>query len=225
MPARKSPPLPTLRTTPVPWNPGEHVAIIGTTGTGKSYLMSRIVELRRYVAIFQTKADDIKYRGFKRVPDTKALDKLRVTDDSARLLVHPEFSKQYEVGRNLFRRVWSDGGWTIVIDELYYAHAILRLELFVNMLATQGRSKRISLVSGMQRPVHVTRFALTEMTHIFAFRLENRDAKTIADAAGDDFANVASRVPKFHFAHLHVPSRSVAVGTADRLDRVLTGTG
>lgn len=215
--------LSSLRTEPVPWNPGEHVAVIGTTGTGKSYLMSRIVKMRKFVAIFRTKPDDIKFPGFKTIKDHKALARIKVTDESARFLVTPEYRKSAIVGANLFESVWQDGGWTMVIDELFYVHAKLRLGAYVDMLATQGRSKRISLVTGMQRPVHVTRFALTEMTHIFAFRLEGRDQKTIAEIAGDDFADVTGRVPKYHFAHYHVPTRSVAVGTADHLGRVLQG--
>lgn len=213
--------LPTLRTEPVPWEPGEHIAIIGTTGTGKSYLVSRVVALRRFVAIFQTKADDIRYPGFKKVKDESALRKLKVTDDSGRFLVTPDFVDQQIVGARLFMEVWRSGGWTMVIDETYYAHSMLRLEKLVNMLMTQGRSKRISMVMGMQRPVSVTRFALSEATHIMAFRIEGRDAKIIADIAGDDFAQVALNVPRFHFAHHHVKSRTVAVGTADRLERVL----
>lgn len=218
---RRARDMPELRTDPVPWNPGEHVAIIGTTGTGKSYLMSRVVAMRRFVAIFQTKFDDIKYPGYKTVTSEKPLANLKVTDSVGRFRIVPEFNHQASVGHNLFRQVWLSGGWTLVVDELYYAHQILRLEKMVAMLMTQGRSKRISMVTGMQRPVSVTRFALSEATHVFAFRLEGRDAKIISDVAGDDFAYVSTKIPKYHFAHYHVPTRSVAVGTADKLDRIL----
>lgn len=225
MPPRKRDNFPPLRTEPVPWNPGEHVAIIGTTGTGKSYLMSQFVQLRKYVAIFQTKRDDIKYKGFKRVPNHRALEKVKVTDASARFIVAPAYDDMQRAGLNLFAHVYQDGGWTLVVDESYFAHAILKLERPINMLMTQGRSKGISMVNGMQRPVHVSRFVLSECTHIFAFRLEQRDAKTIGDVAGDHFADVSLRIPRFHFAHYHVPTRSVAVGTADLLDRVIAAPG
>lgn len=216
--------LSDLRTDPVPWNPGEHIAIIGTTGTGKSYLMSRIVQMRRFVAILRVKPDDIKFPGYKRTKDHRALVNLRVTDPIGRFLIEPEYHRQAIVGARLMESVWKSGGWTIVLDELFYVHMKLRLGPYVDMLATQGRSKRISLVTGMQRPVNVTRFALSEMTHIFTFRLEKRDVRTVAEIAGDDFANVSGRIPQYHFAHYHVPTRSIAVGTADRLDRVLSMT-
>lgn len=206
-----------VRNVPVPWNVGEHVAIIGTTGTGKTYLMSRLLSLRKYVAVVRTKADDIKFTDYKRVKDASALDSLRDT----RLLIEPEFSQQRNVVAETFAKVWSAGGWTLVVDELFYAIKVLRLQVGIEMLLTQGRSKRISIVTGMQRPVHVTRFALSEVSHVFTFRLEGRDAKTISDMTSQEFAIASTRVPRFHFAHYHVPTRTIGVGTADHLDRVL----
>ena len=209
-----------LRDTPVEWNPGEHVAVIGRTGTGKTYLMSRLVGWRQFVAIFRTKADDIKFPGFQTVTDHKALNDVY----KQRLLIVPEYRRQASIGAATFETIWKRGGWTIFLDELFYVHR-LGLGAYVDMLLTQGRSKRISVVTGMQRPVWVTRFALSEVTHIFAFGGEKRDLKTLSEMAGDDFANAVARLPRFHFAHYYVPDRSVAVGTADRLDRVLSPRG
>ena len=58
-------------------------------------------------------------------------------------------------------------------------------------LLTQGRSKGISVVTGMQRPARISRFALSESTHTIAFFLEGRDRKLIliedaAQALGAD---------------------------------------
>lgn len=211
-----------IRRTPVSWAVGEHIAIIGTTGTGKTFLTSRLVDYRRYVAILRTKPDDVKFKGFKTVKDAKALES---PGKNSRLLIVPEFTKQKVVAANVFDTIWQMGGWTIVIDELFYAHDVLGMKGFIDMLLTQGRSKKISVVVGMQRPVNVTRFALSEATHIFSFRLEGRDQKTIRDISSDTFAESTGRVPPFHFAHYHVKTRSVAVGTADKLERVLHRTG
>lgn len=208
-----------LRDEPVPWNVGEHVAVIGRTGTGKTYLMTRLVDLRQYVAVFKTKADDTKFEGMEKVKDAKPLRSLYRN----RLFIEPPFNKQSVVGADLFDSVWRAGGWTVVIDELFYVHDQLGLKSYVEMLLTQGRSKRISILAGMQRPVHVTRFALSEVSHVFSFKVEKRDRKTLAEVASDEFAEVVERLPRYHFAHYHVPTGTVAMGTADRLDRVLTG--
>lgn len=215
---RKPAPFPELRDKPVQWQPGEHIAVIGRTGTGKTYMMARLVEWRKYVAIFRTKSDDIKFPGFVTIKDAKGLNDVK----SKRLLIDPEYRHQASIGADVFETVWRRGGWSIFLDELFYIHR-LGLGSYVDMLLTQGRSKRISVVTGMQRPVNVTRFALSEVTHIFAFGVEGRDQKTIAELASDDFATVAGSrdMPPYHFAHYHRPTHSVAVGTADRLDRIL----
>ena len=208
----------TVRSQPVPWAPGEHAAIIGTTGTGKTYLTSRLVEWRNYVAILRTKPDDVKFKGFKTVKEAKALES---PNRNSKLLITPTFKRQKVVAAEVFDMVWQMGGWTIVIDELFYVHDVLGLKSFVDMLMTQGRSKRISVVVGMQRPVNVTRFALSEATHVFSFRLEGRDRKTVKDITSESFAEATGKVPPFHFAHYHVKTRSVGVGTAKYLERVL----
>ena len=136
----------------------------------------------------------------------------------------PTFLNQARVGGKVFDTAWRHGGWTLMIDELFYVHK-LGLGGYVDMLLTQGRSKRISVVTGMQRPVWVTRFALSEVTHIFSFALERRDRKTIAELSSEAFAEVTGRIPRYHFAHYHVPSRTVAVGTADQIDRILQYRG
>lgn len=207
-----------IRDKPVSWAIGEHVAIIGTTGTGKTFLTSRLVDYRNYVAILRTKPDDVKFKGFKTVRDGKALDSPGKTP---KLLIVPDFRRQKVVAAEVFDTVWQMGGWTLVIDELFYAHDVLGMKAYIDMLLTQGRSKKISVVVGMQRPVNVTRFALSEATHIFSFRLEGRDQKTIREISSDAFAEATGKVPPFHFAHYHVKTRSVGVGTADKLERVL----
>lgn len=207
-----------VRNEPVPWAVGEHVAIIGTTGTGKTYLTSKLLEWRQYIAVLRTKPDDIKFKGFHKVADAKAL---ATPNRYPKLLISPDFRRQRIVAADLFDTVWNMGNWTIVIDELFYVHDTLGMKDWVNMLLTQGRSKRISVVVGMQRPVSITRFALSESTHIMSFRLEKRDAKTLGEASSDVLAEATLRVPPYHFAHWYVKGRSLAVGTADRLDKVL----
>lgn len=208
----------TVRKQAVPWHVGEHAAVIGTTGTGKTYLMSRLVQLRKYVVVLRTKPDDISFRGFRKVRTGKWLD------DSLRnpkLLVDPSYASQIRVAEDVFNRVWEMGRWTIVVDELFYVHDRLGLKEYIDMLMTQGRSKGISVIVGMQRPVHVTRFALSEATHVFSFRLEGRDQKTVSDITSEGFAAATGKVAPYHFAHYHVKTRSIGVGTADKLDRVV----
>jgi len=208
---------PSLRTEPVPWKIGEHVAVIGDTGTGKTYLMARLADLREYVVMLRTKSDDIKFRDMVSVKDTRAMGSLYDT----RLLVTPDFKAQAQVGADMMNKAWKQGGWTVFNDELFYITDVLRLNIHVDMLLTQGRSKKLSIVNGMQRPVRITRFAISQATHVFAFRLENKDAKFVAEATSEDAEPIMRNLQQFQFAHFHRPTRTVAVGDANALNAIL----
>lgn len=210
--------IPSLRKEPVPWELGQHAAVIGSTGTGKTYLMSRLIGIRKYVVMVKTKADDIEFPDMLRDRKGRLLNELYAD----RILLEPPFDRQSTTIRKAMRSIWETGNWSLFLDELYYIDR-LGLRGLVDMLLTQGRSKKISVVTGMQRPVWVTRFALSECSHIFCFRLEGRDLKTIADMTSDDFAEVVSTLSrdKHEFAHFHVPTATIGKGNANNLERLL----
>ena len=210
--------IPRLRTNPVEWKLGEHVAVIGTNGTGKTYLMSVLADMRRYVVVVKTKADDIKFINF--IKDRRGTHLNTLYAD--KILLDPPFHRQSSIIRKALFDIWETGNWNVFLDELYYIDR-LGLRGLTDMLLTQGRSKKISVITGMQRPVWITRFALSECTHIFCFRLEGRDLKTISDITNDDFAEVVASLDrsKHEFAHFHVPSATIAKGNANSLERIL----
>lgn len=209
--------LPPPIESPRPWAIGEHVAVIGTTGTGKTYLVSKLVQLRRYVVILRTKPDDIKFPGFKRAETAKALDDAR----NDKLLIVPEYKNQARVAYELFEKVWQQKNWTIVIDEAFYVQQRLGMQKPLEMLLTQGRSMRISVVIGVQRPVHVTRFAVSEASHVFAFRLEGADQKRLVELTSPRVVPILDNLPRYNFLHWHVPTASARKGEANALDKVL----
>ena len=49
------------------WEQGQHVAIVGDTGSGKTYLEALLLRMRSYNIVLRTKDDDIRWPGFKRV--------------------------------------------------------------------------------------------------------------------------------------------------------------
>ena len=207
----------TLRTDPVPWKIGEHIAVIGTTGTGKTYLMSRLADMRKYVVMLRTKPDDNKFRGFTRATSDKAMSSVY----ARKLLIEPAYDAQSSIGFAVFETAWKQGRWTVFLDELYYISVELGLQNSVNKLLTQGRSKRLSIVTGMQRPAWISRFALSEVQHVFTFSLERRDAKTLGDSSTSRFVDIAPRLEQYQFAHFHRPTRTIAIGNANELERIL----
>jgi hypothetical protein len=205
---------------PTTWKVGEHIAAVGDTGTGKTYLVSKLVELRQYVVIFRTKPDDIKFPGFRKARTVAALDDLYET----RILLQPVHSQQMRQGYELLTRVWDQGGWTLVIDEEWYCEARLHLTEWIETLLTQGRSKKISVIVGMQRPARVSRFAISQCTHLFSFRVEGRDLQTIKEATTPRIVEPIQSLTGHDFTYYHRGKRIVTIGNARALGRVMRGS-
>jgi hypothetical protein len=203
---------------PSKWLPGEHVTIIGDTGTGKSFLMSKLCQFREYVVVYKTKPDpddNKKWRGFTKVRKAERLNDIRLN----RILLMPEYRYQAREGWLALELVWQHGGWTFVIDELLYAER-LGLREPIERLLTQGRSKDISMVVGMQRPAWTTRFAISQSTHVFTFQLEGRDIKTVADATSPRIVEPIENLRDHDFVYYNRRTRAVAVGNARRLQKI-----
>ncbi len=170
--------------------------------------MSHILGLRRYVLVLRTKPDNVTYEGARIIRKAKAMDDPR----GERFVLAPAYRDQQEEVALALERVWTQGGWTVYIDETFYLFEQLRLGPFVERLLTQGRSKKISVICAMQRPVRVTRFAISEATHVIAFYLEGRDRKIMQDAAGERLADIGGQLERYQFGWYHRPTREVWTG-------------
>jgi hypothetical protein len=209
---------------PFVWEVGEHVAVIGDTGTGKTYLLAKsLLRLRRYVVVFKTKPDPddkSKWAGFHRIRTAAGMDDGRYT----RFLLTPKYEHQALEGYRLLERVWRQGSWTVVIDEGWYAEQI-GLRPYIERLLTQGRSLGVSVVYGQQRPVTTSRFVISQCSHLFCFRVEGRDAKTIAESTTPRILPVIDQLSGHRFAYYHRPSRSVGSGDAAHLSALVVPRG
>jgi hypothetical protein len=205
---------------PQPWKIGEHIAAVGDTGTGKSYLISKLVDLRRYVVFIRTKPDDIKFPGFVKARKASAMDRMYDT----RILLTPQHSYQMRETYGALERAWEQGGWTVVVDEGWYVEKILRLGALVERLLTQGRSKKISVVVGMQRPAQISRFVISQCTHLFTFRVEGRDLQIIKESTSPRMVEPISNLTGHNFVYYHRAQRVVATGNANSLERIISGT-
>ncbi len=92
-------------------------------------------------------------------------------------------------------KAYKQGGWTIFVDEGFELRR-LGLQKIHEKLLTQGRSKGISVVTGVQRPSYVSRFTFSESSHVLSFRHEGRDVKVMKDAYGETHANAVAGLDK-----------------------------
>jgi ABC-type oligopeptide transport system ATPase subunit len=202
--------------TPVPWRQGEHLAIVGDTGTGKTTLAAALLDTQDYSISIRTKADRTKLPGRK----VSTAKQIQNRDPKDRVfLLDPKYEHQREEVAACCELVWKEGGWTIYFDELYYLTQLGRpIEQHVNRLLTQGRSQGITVVTGMQRPVHVSRFALSQSNHVIVFAQEGRDAKTISEVTSERM-RASAKLKPFHWLWFHRPSRRIFEGTVQDLEQ------
>lgn len=206
---------------PVRWGYGEHVAVIGDTGSGKTFLISQLVKIRQYVVVLRTKPDDIVFPGFAKRSRAKSMDNVQ----ESKILLEPKYRQQRVEIAAALEKVWVQGRWTCVVDELLYIER-LKLTRMVERLLTQGRSKQISTVVGMQRPVAVTRFAISQSTHVFCFQLEGRDIMNVVEATTPRIAPPLLELDNesHDFVYFNRRTRQVKMGNAKQLHEVISGT-
>jgi len=170
--------------------------------------------------MFRTKPDGLYWAGWKRITN---VDQMNPRAHNAYLL-EPPYERQWEQFAAAMMQIWREGAWTCYIDEAYYLQHSLGLEDSMVKLLTQGRSKDISVVVGMQRPAWVTMFALSEPIHLFSFRLgDKRDLRRVGEGVSWEYVDAIQELGEYQFAyHNKVTGRTVK-GRADELARVLGG--
>lgn len=194
------------------WKAGQHVSIIGSTGSGKSYLALRLLLLREYFILFLAKANDATLTSFLASHKIDKIPRWPPDDPFARrYALWPtfrgvdSFASQATVFREAIngnrkakvKGVFAEGGWTVYIDEVMYFVDQLRLEKELEMLWTQGRSNNLSLVACSQRPRAIPQLMLDQWSHLFVFGTSDQyELRRLREIGGTAAAIVQREVPK-----------------------------
>lgn len=183
------------------WKPGDHIALVGPTGMGKTTLACGILPLRRYVLAFDPKGGDstlasLKRYGFVRCatwPPPREIRSKINKGEPARLIVGPlvasqkDIVKQKTVFAAALDGAFEEGGWSCYVDELQLMadRRMMGLTTSIERILIAARDRGVSMVTSFQRPANVPRSASDQASWLAVYYTRDFDVvKRIAEMAG-----------------------------------------
>jgi hypothetical protein len=196
--------------------------VIGETNSGKSTLMGEgLLPWRRFLVVIRTKTDNfrrpIKYPVQTVTKTARTLENQRYD----RVELRPKYEEQAREIWAAFNIIWKQGGWTCYNDEEWYLEEELGLTKAINKLLTQGSGKGISMVLGAQRPTRISRFVISQSTHVLCSNVEGRDRKELENATNQRMGAVCSTLSHHEFAWFYRHTKEVIVVKLDIKSGVL----
>lgn len=170
------------------------ITILGKTGTGKTQLgiwhLSRRDYMRRPWIILDYKGDDL----INSIQGAKHIEVGEVPKHPGIYITHPmPTEKGGGPVDDLLWKMWARENIGLYIDEGFM---VGNDSESLRAIYTQGRSKKIPVITLSQRPVWMTRFAFSEADFIqYLYLNDKRDRQTVQSFIP---ANVNSRLPDFH---------------------------
>lgn len=201
------------------WKQGQHFLVIAPTGRGKTVLIKELMPLRSHTVFFGTKIHDEEYDellkrgGFKRIEKWPP----RAWQEKVMLWPYPEKTirdtkgKQLLAFRDALDSLYRRGKWTVVFDELHWMAHDLKLYDEIASLHHQGRSSKLTLIDGFQRPAFVPRIVYSSATHLAVWGTNDpSDLKQLATFTGTSVRQWQETMPElddFEFVYVNVRDR------------------
>lgn len=192
------------------WKQGDHITLLGTTGSGKTEAELSLIEDHPYKILLTTKKKDKTLsekalKGFKKISNPEELQpeiyrnylfRTKWGSGDWRTEILPEQSQSV---RELLLSAFDQGGWTISVDELPYITKprMLGLGPEMELLWLQGRSEGVTVVCNTQRPRSVPLEAYSQATHLLLWNTPDAyDLLRLADLVSFDREAVMSQLPR-----------------------------
>lgn len=198
---------------------GEHVSIVGQTGSGKSVLgleLCKLIATRKgkdgrpaRVVVLGTKPRDdtmaaLGWPVIKKWPPSYGQEACivwpRGTDPDTAARV------QSKVFRPLLNTIFHEGGQTVYLDEAAYFEDPLPdglgLKTIMRQYWTTARGLKLTLIAGTQRPRGVVRSMWSEPSWVFIFPPDDDDdLQRVAQLSGarDDVLDIAQQLGGHEF--------------------------
>ena len=219
------------------WEPGQHIAMIGPTGEGKSTFAGGLLSLRDYVLAFDPKGEDttLSATGYQRVlrlpneigqweritrsKDARQWDRIHqdiAEGKPARLILGGPSRTVEQDNRNqalmhrAFQYAREAGGWTVYVDEFELISSVRQFNLgkWVERMLISARSEGTSVVTSFQAAAWVSKHATRQARMTVMWPTGDRDMiKAVASSMGRDWRQVAAAVDELPQFHVLVIPR------------------
>lgn len=197
------------------WRQGEHVLISAPTGSGKTALMSTLVQRRSHSVVFVSKrTDETLMRDFKGWEILRDWPKGGPRGYQQRILLWPwsgrvkTLAEALTVERDVFGRALDDiarqGNRCVVVDEslMMTDPRLVGLGTQIGLLHYAGRSAGISVVDLTQRPAWIPKVIYSSVTHAYISRTRDmQDMKRLSDMGGVDAKELGANLMRLSDRH------------------------
>lgn len=185
---------------PVRWSQGEHLSLIGQTKSGKSTLATVLLLYREWLIVYRSKTDPARQPIHYPVQAVIRTSALLTSQKYSRFELRPKYEEQGPEFADALDKTWRWGGFCNYLDETLELDEELKLRPLIRRLMTQGSGKGVTMVCGLQRPVGVSRYVMSQSLHVISFGIESGDLRELADKTSKRFAEVCMNLPKYWFA-------------------------
>lgn len=176
------------------WQQGQHIAIMGRTGRGKTHLARDLMALRGWVVVIAIKRADDTLSTFP-AAGYKLINKWppKYGDNRVLFWAKPknlsDMADQRSRIASVLNDVFENGGWAVLFDDVARVANGLGFKREIATMLNEARSSHASVVSCMTQPSSVTQAIPSELWrqvryHLVFYYRVGRDLDSIADITG-----------------------------------------